>query len=251
MEYFNQVMELKELTTAIKQLSVGCSPAIDRLPAELYKYFWDSLPPSCTRAVLPLLPKKQILGFYQTGYLFPYFALITKKKILSKCLSNWLKEHMDTVIHVNQSYCITEHLIMDKLFMPRVSIELSELTAQDLVLLSNEQEEAFERIDYLYLFRTFRAFGFGDSFIALIKLLYKQITIILKVAGGLRYPLAVHRGIRQGSSIWGQLYSLAIEGLLSRLRTESKGLVVQGSPALMLSADDVTVFIKGKKTFKH
>lgn len=50
--------------------------------------------------------------------------------------------------------------------------ELSELTAQDLGLLSVDQEKALDRGDHLYLSGTLRAFGIGDSFIDWIKLLY-------------------------------------------------------------------------------
>lgn len=67
----------KELTEAMQQLSSGQSPGIDGLPVKFYQQFWNvigmdlyevflscfkekSLPLSCRRAVLSLLPKKGI-----------------------------------------------------------------------------------------------------------------------------------------------------------------------------------------------
>lgn len=64
---------------------------------------------------------------------------------------------------------------------------------------------------------------------------------------GLRCPVRMGRGIRQGYPLSGQLYSLAIEPLLCLLRAELHGLSVRGvQEKLVLSAyaGDVTVFLK-------
>ena len=61
------------------------------------------------------------------------------------------------------------------------------------------------------------AFGFSPGFIAKIRLLC-DIASILKVNGGLAAPFNVQRGVRQGCSLSGMLYSLAVEPLLNKLR---------------------------------
>lgn len=71
------------------------------------------------------------------------------------------------------------------------------------------------------------------------------------MAGGLSNPVSVHRGIRQGYPISGQLYSLAIEPLLFRLRAKLKGLTLPGmghSSSVVVSAyaDDVNIFISNQ-----
>lgn len=80
-------------------------------------------------------------------------------------------------------------------------------------LLSLDQEKAFDRVDHNYLFNILKAFGFGESFINWVKLLYKDAACIVKVGGGLSCPILVTRGIRQSCPLSGQLYSLAIEPL--------------------------------------
>ena len=72
-------MSFEEMTAAVQQLSCGKASGIDGLPSEFYKKFWTligkdlyevfmdcldsgTLPLSCTRAVLTLLPKKGDLG---------------------------------------------------------------------------------------------------------------------------------------------------------------------------------------------
>ena len=69
--------------------------------------------------------------------------------------------------------------------------------------------------------------------------------------GGLSRPVPVKRGIRQGCPISGQLYSVAIEPLLCRLRTLLKGPSLPKlahSPPIVVSAyaDDVNVLVQGQ-----
>ena len=62
-------------------------------------------------------------------------------------------------------------------------------------------------------------FGFNSGLIDLkIHVLYSDIESVLKINGGLSAPFKVGRGVRQGCSLSGMLYSMAIEPLLHKLR---------------------------------
>lgn len=72
---------------------------------------------------------------------------------------------------------------------------------------------------------------------------------MLKIGGGLSCPIPVKRGIRQGCPLSGQLYSLAIEPLLCKLRNELQGLMIPGDISglrysVSAYADDVNIFIR-------
>ncbi len=73
-----------ELSLAVQELNPGKSPGLDGLSAEFYRVFWNligedlyavflesfnqgKLPLSCRRAVLTLIPKKEILGSLKIG----------------------------------------------------------------------------------------------------------------------------------------------------------------------------------------
>ncbi len=87
----------------------------------------------------------------------------------------------------------------------------------------------------------------GKKFISRIKLLYTEVTCMIKMGGGLSIPINVKRGIRQGCPLSGQLYSIVIEPLLCKLRRELMGLQVNTlncSIKLSAYADDVTVIIR-------
>ena len=73
---------------------------------------------------------------------------------------------------------------------------------------------------------TFEVFGFSSGFIAMIRVIYVDIESVLKVNGGLSAPFKVCRGIRQGCSLSGMLYAIAIEPLLP-LEVTLKGCTFQ------------------------
>lgn len=84
-ELLNSDLELQELTTAVWPLCAGL--------------------PFMMKGDLGLLKKWRLVSLLCTDY-----------KILSKCLSNYLKGYTDTVIHANQSYCVPL-TIMDNIFL--------------------------------------------------------------------------------------------------------------------------------------
>lgn len=195
---------------------------------------------SCTRAALTLLPKKGDLGLLRNWR--PVALLCSDYKILSKCLANRLKQCMHTIVHRNQSYCIPARTIMDNIFVVRDVIELSKLNSCDLGLLSLDQEKAFDKVDHEYLFQALEAFAVERNFLLRLKMFYSEAFFTLKVGGGLSCPVKMGRGIRQGCPLSGQLYSLAIEPLLCRLRAELRGLSVSGAQEKLEKM--MTVFYK-------
>ena len=263
-EVLDRDLSLEELTTAVEQMASGRSPGLDGLPIDFFKAFWSIigsdlhevfldcqtkglLPVSCQRAVLSLLPKKGDLASLQNWR--PVALLCTDYKVLSRALSNRLKDYLAMVVHMDQTYCVPGRTIMDNIFLIRDVLNVCNDYDLDLGVVSLDQQKAFDRLDHNYLFSVLEAFGFGEGFRSWLGLLYTGATCMVKVGGGLSRPISVQRGIRQGCPLSGQLYSLAIEPLISRLRNRIKGLSLPGmlsSPPLTVTAyaDDVNVFIQ-------
>ncbi|KAK3567822.1 hypothetical protein QTP86_026736 [Hemibagrus guttatus] len=100
----------------------------------------------------------------------------------------------------------------------RALLGTSLLLNYDTGLLSLDQEKAFDRVEHLHLWKTLEAFGFCRDYMNKIRVLYSDVESILKVNGGLCTPFKANRGVRQGYSLSGMLYSLAIEPLLQPIR---------------------------------
>lgn len=105
-------------------------------------------------------------------------------------------------------------------------------TSYDLTagFISLDQDKAFSQVDHGYLFFALKASGFGGGFLAWVNLMYRDAQVLIKLGAGLNRRLPVRRGIRQGCALSGQLYSLAIEPLLVRLRERPPSLSGGGGP---------------------
>ncbi len=156
---------------------------------------------------------------------------------------------MDLVIHPDKTYCVPGRSIFDNISLIRDILEVSDLCNLNFGLISLDQEKAFDRVEHKYLWRTLSAFGFCQKCIHMIKVLYSSAESVLKINGGLCAPFQVHRGIRQGCSLSGMLYSLAIEPLLHQLRLNIHGLSLptcKSNIRLSAYADDVMVVNSGQ-----
>ncbi len=228
-------LNLGELHKAVQSMESGRVPGIDGIPVDFYKCFWEVigedllevlngsldeglLPLSCRRAVLTLLPKKVDLTDIKNWR--PVSLLCSDYKILSKSLANRLSKTMNEAIHPDQTYCVPKRSIFDNISLIRDIYDVSKLLNSDIGMISLDQEKAFDRVEHTYLWETLKAFGFSQSFINKIKVLYRDVESILKINGGLCTPFSVFRGVRQGCPLSGMLYSLAIEPLLRTIKKE-------------------------------
>lgn len=256
-----QMLSLQELEQALWGMENGKSPGIDGLPVEFYKVFWPTLgkdlllvlreslkkgflPHSCRRAVITLLPKKGNLQ--ELGNWRPVSLLCTDSKIFSKSLALRLKKVIAQVIHPDQSYCIPERSIFDNIAVVRDLMTVSKCLGTNIGLISLDQQKAYDRAEFQYLWHTLKCFGFSSEFISMVKILYCDIESVLKVNGGLSAPFKVKRGVRQGCPMSGMLYSLAIEPFLHTLRAKLKGISLpfcDNRFHLSAYADDICTFV--------
>ena len=258
-------LQMTELLSAVRNMQGQRAPGIDGLTAEFFKAYWDilgqdvlevfneclasgSMPVSCRRAVLTLLPKKGNLQDIKNWR--PVSLLCVDYKILSKVLASRLGKAMEEVIHRDQTYCVPGRSMVDNVHLIRDVLDVSSSLGLDTGLISLDQEKAFDRVEHNFLWTVMDRFGFSAGFIAKIKVLYSEIESVLKLNGSLCAPFRVHRGVRQGCAMSGMLYALSLEPLLHKLRSSLHGLVLPGfNENMILSAyaDDVVVFIKDQR----
>ncbi|KAK3516272.1 hypothetical protein QTP70_008645 [Hemibagrus guttatus] len=153
---------------------------------------------------------------------------------------------MERLIHQDQMYCVPDRSIFDNVYLIRDILDVSRLLGLKTGLIFLDQEKTFDWIEHEYLWKVLEAFGFNPGFVAMIRVLYSEIESVLKVNGGLCAPFRVYRGIRQGCSLSGMLYSLAIEPLLNKLRSHLSGFNIPHANAsvyLSAYADDLVVMI--------
>jgi hypothetical protein len=233
-------------------MAPGRAPGLDGLPADFYGHFWKCLGADLWEVLQEC--SQTVTSILSSG---GSFAVTRKRRfgctqeLETSGLVNRLKEFLELIIHRDQSYCVSDRSIMDNIFLMRDLLDVCKLYSIAVGIISLDQEKAFDRVDHGFLFSTLRAFGFGEGFVALLCLLYKEAFCLVKVGGGLSCPVQVQRGIRQGCPISGQLYSLAIEPLLNRLRSRLSGLMLPGWPqrpslVVLAYADHINVIGKSQ-----
>ena len=84
-----------------------------------------------------------------------------------------------------------------------------------------DQEKAFDRVEWNWLFATLETYNFGSTFIGWLKTLYKDAKSSILTNGVQTEYFEISRGIRQGDTLSALLYIIQFELLADKLRTSS------------------------------
>lgn len=216
---------MAELYKALQSMEPRKAPGIDVIPVDFYKSLWEVvgedvlsvlneslaggiLPVSCQRPVLTLLPNKGDLTDITNWY--PVSLLCSYYKLLSKVLANRMHEVLVQVIHPDQTYCVPGRTIFDNILLVRDAIDTTKMFNIDLGLISLDLEKAFDQVEHDYLWKVLEVLGFCKDFIDLVMVLYNDAESVQKINDELCSHFKLFRGVRQGWSLSGMLYSIAI-----------------------------------------
>ena len=114
-------------------------------------------------------------------------------KILTKVLTNRLKQVLPSVIHHTQT-AVEGRKIDHTIHMLRDLIQIANNQDLEAVFIFLDQEKAFDRVNHDFLFKTMKAFGIGDDFIHWVRLIYSNASTRLKISGSLTNNIPLARG---------------------------------------------------------
>ena len=89
----------------------------------------------------------------------------------------------------------------------------------DSAVISLDAKQAFDQIEWRYMFATLKKFGFGDKFMTLLKMLYACPKSTVLTNHDRSPPFLLQRGTRQGCSLSPLLFALALEPLAISIRS--------------------------------
>ena len=258
-------LALAEATNALKLMSRNKSPGLDGLTAEFYTKFWDLLGPmlirvfntclhdsdlcdsmksSATRLVFKKGDKKDLKNWR------PISLLNVDYKICSKALSMRLSKVLDSIVDPDQTCSVPGRTITSNLALLRDTLDYIERTNETGILISLDQEKAFDRVDRTFLMNLLQHFGFGPSFCNWISTLYHGANMQILVNGWLSDKVNLLRGVRQGDSLSPMLYVLCVEVLACKIRNSPsiEGFLLPGAKGKRFKvsqyADDTTGYLK-------
>ena len=256
---------LDELLAALKGLQTGKTPGSDGLSTEFYLCFWEdigdlllsvlnesfhagSLAESQYEGLLWLVHKKDDRRLPKNWR--PISLLNTDYKLASKFITERLKKVMSSIVHQDQTCGVLGRTIFSNLHLVRDVLDFIAKTNEPAILVTLDQEKAFDRVDHDFMLRILRKFVFGSSFCRWVEIFYAHAFSRILVNGALSIPVCLHRGVRQGCPLSPLLYVLVSEVLSTQVRKcrEIEGFLLPGAGGLQFKisqyADDATSILK-------
>ena len=116
-------------------------------------------------------------------------------KICSKALSLRLANVLHSIVHPDQTCLVPERSISSNLFLLSVMSHYIERTNETGILISLDQEKAFDQVNRSFFMDLLLHFGFGASFCNWISTLYNGAYMRILVNDFLSDPVIVQRGV--------------------------------------------------------
>lgn len=251
---------LDEAETAVQAFKCDKSPGSDGLTAEFYRCFWKTigqdfveianfafdngrLSTTQRRGIISLIFKKGDKLDLKNWR--PISLLNIDYKIITKILTNRIKKVLPSIIHPDQTSSVPGRSIAQTTAFIRDLIDYVNRNNLPGAIICLDQMKAFDRVDWKFMFKTLRRFGFGPQFINWVQLCYTDITSSVKNNGFLSTFFELERGTRQGCPLSALLYVLVAEVLAINIRKETKikGIILPDGTEHKLAqfADDNTV----------
>ena len=169
------------------------TPGNEGITIEFYKYFWpeigtllvDSLnyayfhgelSNSQKQAVITLIEKKDKERRRWIKNWRPISLINVDLKIGSKAIAKRLENILPHIIHYDQNAFVKGRTIFDAVRTITDVMELTKMRGYQGIMTGIDFEKAFDSLNWKFVSRSLKSFGFGTSFCAWIKTFYKNIT---------------------------------------------------------------------------
>lgn len=256
-----------ELAKAVQQSARGRRAGVDGLPYEFYAAFWESIEPlllavvneafgavDAPEALSPLLLGVVVLVFkgagrpadHLSGYR-PLTLLNCDVKLLCKAVANRLHLPLDFLVDAAQSAFLCGRDISDSILYHLGLAELLQKRGHPLWVVLSDLANAYDCVDWGFLFSTMRAMGFKEvGHVRWAQLLHQGARSAVVLNGRLSPFFRLRGGLAQGSGASPLYWTIALQPLTAYLTSLAAGgrlvapeLPSGGSaPAVQAYADD-------------
>ena len=257
------IITVEELTKYLKKSRNNVSPGSSGFTNDFYKFFWIDLKLLITKAVnysyehgslsvtqrlgiITLIPK----GDKDKNYLKnwrPLTLLNTIYKMVSGCIAERIKPHLETIIHGDQKGFVSERYIGEAIKTTYDIIEWAKANNKAGIILLIDFEKAYDSLSFEYIKKCLTFFNFSQYIINWVDILLHNFSAVINHCGNISKKFNIGRGARQGDPLASYLFIICIEILAHKLRSDGNidNFKLENlSHALELYADDCTIFLE-------
>ncbi len=237
-------LTLLDLYNAVQSCK-DSAPGPDAIPYSIYKHFWNllgsplldswryslsigKLSQDQRQSIITLIPKKDKDRSILSN-LRPISLTNTDVKIITKAITIKINPILEHIISPTQTGYVPKRQVTDNNFLLDKIIQLANRMQENLFILSLDAKKAFDSVDHKYMYKTLKAFGFGDDFIFSIQTIYKDLTASVLVNGYKTSIIRLLRGVKQGDALSCALFIICVEPFFRAIQaTQSiKGLEIR------------------------
>lgn len=259
----------EEIKSAVFNLNKDGAPGPDGFGAFFFQTYWEIIHKELIDAVMQFFVSGWILPNYNANTLIlipkhvnadsveqyrPIAMANFKFKVISKIIADRLASILPTIVSPNQKGFIKGRNIKDCLCLASEAINiLDKKSFGGNLALKIDITKAFDTLDWRFLLKVLRCFGFNDTFCNWISSILSSATLSISVNGYLQGYFNCTRGVRQGDPLSPLLFCLAEEVLsrgISNLVHEGKVKLIAGArniqiPSHCFYADDIMIYCRG------
>ena len=207
------LLTVEECLEALTGMARRKAPGLDGLPAEFYLKFWSVLGQdlvqvlnSCYRAgSLTLSQRRGVISLpFKKGDRLdmrnwrPISLLNVDYKLAARAVAARLLKVINLIVAKDQTCGVPGRYIGENVAFLRDVVTYATTFDAPVVILSLDQEKAFDRVDWNFMHSTLRKMGFGTSFLKWVNLFYTSVQSSVNVNGYSSQFFSLSRGDRQG-----------------------------------------------------
>ena len=197
--------------------------------------------------IITLIPKGDKDKTYLKNWR-PLTLLNSLYKLVSGCIAERMKPHLDTIIHGDQKGFVSERYIGEAIRTTYDIIQWAKDNNKIGIILLIDFEKAYDSLSFTYIKKCLKFLNFGDSIIRWVDLLLHNFSAVINHCGNLSKKFNIGRGARQGDPIASYLFIISIEILAHKFRNDIniKGFKLENDIChnLELYADDCSIFLE-------
>ena len=265
----------EEAAKALQSMKNDKSPGSDGFTVNFFKYFWKDIGHFIIRSlnegfdtgkmsitqregIITCIPKGDKPREFLKNWR-PISLLNVVYKIGSSCIANRIKKVLPELIHEDQTGFVPGRYIGDNLRLLYDIMHYLQNENLPGLLVSIDFEKAFDSVDWGFMEKVLKRFGFGKDIIKWSSAFYNDIKSSIIVNGQASSSFKIERGCRQGDPISPYLFILCAEILACRIREDENIKAVKIDEIefkISQFADDTTFLLDGdrnsfEKLFEH